>query len=200
MKRKLAALALSYLFASAQVAAAAPLPSRARPAGRDGDDLQRQSRPGEGRARDPAAGRHPRGAVHGRGGADRSHHRASRARSPIPRVSASSSRTTSTTCSRARSSWRSTSAARCGSTAPTAPITRPPCSRTNGPVYEINGQIHLGHRGRVVLPALPDNLVSKPTLAWLLRNQVGSAAARGGLVSHRRHHLEGGLRDGGQRG
>jgi hypothetical protein len=41
----------------------------------------------------------------------------------------------------------------------------------NGPVYEINGQIHLGHGGRLVLPALPDNLVAKPTLLWLLRNQ-----------------------------
>jgi hypothetical protein len=43
---------------------------------------------------------------------------------------------------------------------------------TNGPVYDINGQIHLGHNGRVVLPALPDNLVSQPTLKWLLRNQA----------------------------
>ena len=43
---------------------------------------------------------------------------------------------------------------------------------TSGPVFEINGQIHLGHNGRMILPALPDNLVSRPTLAWLLRNQV----------------------------
>ncbi|MFQ5897361.1 MAG: DUF4139 domain-containing protein [Candidatus Methylomirabilia bacterium] len=42
---------------------------------------------------------------------------------------------------------------------------------TNGPIYEINGQIHMGHAGRVVLPSLPENLVSKPTLVWLLRNQ-----------------------------
>jgi hypothetical protein len=42
----------------------------------------------------------------------------------------------------------------------------------NGPVYEINGQIHLGHHGRVVLPTLPENLVAKPTLVWLLRNQA----------------------------
>ncbi len=41
---------------------------------------------------------------------------------------------------------------------------------TNGPVYDINGQIHMGHFGNVVLPSLPENLVSKPTLAWLLRN------------------------------
>ena len=41
---------------------------------------------------------------------------------------------------------------------------------TQGPVYEINGQIHMGHFGNVVLPSLPENLVSKPTLVWLLRN------------------------------
>jgi hypothetical protein len=43
---------------------------------------------------------------------------------------------------------------------------------TNGPVFEINGQIHLGYSGRLVLPSLPENLVSKPTLVWLLRNQL----------------------------
>jgi hypothetical protein len=46
---------------------------------------------------------------------------------------------------------------------------------TQGPVFEINGQIHLGHYGRLVLPSLPENLVSKPTLVWLLRNQTAAA-------------------------
>jgi hypothetical protein len=46
---------------------------------------------------------------------------------------------------------------------------------TAGPVFEINGQIHLGHSGRLVLPALPENLVAKPTLVWLLRNQSPAA-------------------------
>jgi len=41
---------------------------------------------------------------------------------------------------------------------------------TNGPVWQIDGQIHMGHFGYPVLPALPENLVSKPTLVWLLRN------------------------------
>jgi hypothetical protein len=41
-----------------------------------------------------------------------------------------------------------------------------------GPIYEINGQIHLGQPGNVVLPALPEHLVLKPTLVWLLRNQT----------------------------
>jgi len=43
---------------------------------------------------------------------------------------------------------------------------------TNGPVFEINGQIHLGHHGRLVLPSIPENLVAKPTLVWLLRSQA----------------------------
>ena len=43
---------------------------------------------------------------------------------------------------------------------------------TAGPIFEINGQIHLGHHGRLVLPSLPDNLVAKPTLVWLLRSQA----------------------------
>ncbi|PYM12964.1 MAG: DUF4139 domain-containing protein [Candidatus Rokuibacteriota bacterium] len=43
---------------------------------------------------------------------------------------------------------------------------------TNGPVFEINGQIHLGYGGRLVLPSIPENLVSKPTLVWLLENQL----------------------------
>jgi hypothetical protein len=41
---------------------------------------------------------------------------------------------------------------------------------TDGPVYDINGEIHMGHHGQVVFPSLPENLVSKPTLLWLLRN------------------------------
>ncbi len=46
-------------------------------------------------------------------------------------------------------------------------------SNNNGPIYKINGQIHLGHPGRVVLPDLPDNLIPKPTLVWLLQNRAG---------------------------
>ncbi len=46
---------------------------------------------------------------------------------------------------------------------------------TAGPILEINGQIHIGHHGRLVLPSLPDNLVAKPTLVWLLRNQAAAA-------------------------
>lgn len=46
-------------------------------------------------------------------------------------------------------------------------------ANNGGPIYRINGQIHLGHPGRVILPELPDNLTPKPTLVWLVQN--GSA-------------------------
>jgi hypothetical protein len=46
-------------------------------------------------------------------------------------------------------------------------------SNNNGPIYEINGQIHLGHPGRVILPGIPENLIAKPTLVWLLQNRTG---------------------------
>src|SRR5574341_421697 len=46
-------------------------------------------------------------------------------------------------------------------------------SNNNGPIYQINGQIHIGHYGRIVLPDLPDNLIPKPTLVWLLHNRTG---------------------------
>jgi hypothetical protein len=58
---------------------------------------------------------------------------------------------------------------------------------TNGPVYEINGQIHMGHPGQVVLPALPENLVSKPTLVWRLSN------ARSAVQKVEASYLTGGI-------
>jgi hypothetical protein len=58
---------------------------------------------------------------------------------------------------------------------------------TNGPIWEINGQIHMGGFGNVVLPALPENLVSKPTLVWLLSN------ARPALQRIEASYLTGGI-------
>ena len=46
-------------------------------------------------------------------------------------------------------------------------------SNNNGPIYKINGQIHLGHPGRVILPDIPENLIPTPTLVWLLQNGTG---------------------------
>ena len=45
-------------------------------------------------------------------------------------------------------------------------------SYTQGrPIYKVDGQIYLNHPGSVVLPEIPDNLIAKPTLVWLLNNQ-----------------------------
>ncbi len=43
-------------------------------------------------------------------------------------------------------------------------------STTGSPVYQIGNEIHIGLPGRVILPQLPENLIAKPTLVWLLRN------------------------------
>ncbi len=43
-------------------------------------------------------------------------------------------------------------------------------SMNQGLVYKIGDKIFIGHAGRVVLPKLPENLVSRPTLVWLLNN------------------------------
>ncbi len=44
-------------------------------------------------------------------------------------------------------------------------------SMNSGPVYRINGEIHLGNEGRPILPELPENLIARPTLSWQYRNQ-----------------------------
>src|SRR5258706_2706575 len=43
---------------------------------------------------------------------------------------------------------------------------------TNGPVWQIDGQIHMGTSGYAILPALPENLLSKPTLVCRARNAL----------------------------
>ncbi len=43
-------------------------------------------------------------------------------------------------------------------------------SLNNGPVYQVDGEIYLGHPGVVVLPEIPEELIAKPTLVWLLDN------------------------------
>ncbi len=59
---------------------------------------------------------------------------------------------------------------------------------TNGPIFEVNGQIHVGYSGRLVFPSLPENLVSHPSLVWLLRNasarpqRVEASYLTGGLT------------------
>lgn len=44
-------------------------------------------------------------------------------------------------------------------------------SAEGGGVYQIGDKIYLGSEGRVVLPELPEGLISKPTLIWLLNTR-----------------------------
>jgi len=43
-------------------------------------------------------------------------------------------------------------------------------SVNESPVFQVGEQIYLGHPGLVVLPGVPENLIAKPTLVWLLNN------------------------------
>ena len=43
-------------------------------------------------------------------------------------------------------------------------------SVNNGPIYEIDDEIYLGHPGTVVLPEIPENLIAKPSLIWTVDN------------------------------
>ncbi len=43
-------------------------------------------------------------------------------------------------------------------------------SNNQGPIYKVEDEIFLGHPGTVVLPEIPENLISKPSLVWLLEN------------------------------
>ncbi len=40
------------------------------------------------------------------------------------------------------------------------------------PIYEVDGEIYLGHPGEVVLPDVPGDLRATPTLVWLLDNAL----------------------------
>jgi len=42
------------------------------------------------------------------------------------------------------------------------------------PVYKIGNEITFNHPGRVIFPEVPESLISKPTLVWLINNQVSS--------------------------
>jgi len=43
-------------------------------------------------------------------------------------------------------------------------------SVNGGLVYQVDGDIYLGHPGTVVLPEIPEELIAKPSLIWLLDN------------------------------
>ncbi|MCX8031233.1 MAG: hypothetical protein N3A59_06625 [Thermodesulfovibrionales bacterium] len=45
-------------------------------------------------------------------------------------------------------------------------------SNNDLPVYQIGQEITFGHPGRVIFPEIPKNLISKPTLTWLIENKL----------------------------
>jgi len=49
-------------------------------------------------------------------------------------------------------------------------------STTGGPVFRIGDEITFGHPGRIIFPGVPDDLIARPTLVWLLES--GREAAR----------------------
>ena len=50
-------------------------------------------------------------------------------------------------------------------------------SNNGGPIFKIDGDITFGHPGRIIFPGVPANLISKPTLLWLLENRLSSVQA-----------------------
>ncbi len=43
------------------------------------------------------------------------------------------------------------------------------------PVFQIEDEVTFGHPGRIIFPRVPDNLIARPTLVWLLRNEMPAA-------------------------
>jgi hypothetical protein len=48
-------------------------------------------------------------------------------------------------------------------------------SNNGGPIFKIGDEITFGHPGRIIFPEIPENLISKPTLVWLIENNLSSA-------------------------
>jgi len=44
------------------------------------------------------------------------------------------------------------------------------------PVFQIGSEITFGHPGRIIFPRIPDNLISRPSLIWLLKNDFKGKA------------------------
>lgn len=45
-------------------------------------------------------------------------------------------------------------------------------SNNGGPIFKIGDEITFGHPGRIIFPGVPENLISKPTLVWLIENTL----------------------------
>jgi hypothetical protein len=53
-------------------------------------------------------------------------------------------------------------------------ITATLLSNNGGPIFKTGDEITFGHPGRIVFPRLPEDLIAKPTLVWLLENNLQS--------------------------
>ncbi len=51
-------------------------------------------------------------------------------------------------------------------------ITATLLSNNGGPIFKIGDEITFGYPGRIIFPKVPDNLISKPTLVWLIENNL----------------------------
>ncbi|HWR72655.1 MAG TPA: DUF4139 domain-containing protein [Nitrospirota bacterium] len=47
-------------------------------------------------------------------------------------------------------------------------------SNNGQPIFKIGDEITFGHPGRIIFPGVPESLISKPTLVWLLENSQPS--------------------------
>ncbi len=47
-------------------------------------------------------------------------------------------------------------------------------SNNGGPIFKIGDEITFGHPGRIIFPGVPENLILKPTLVWLIENSLPS--------------------------
>ena len=45
-------------------------------------------------------------------------------------------------------------------------------SNNGGPIFKIGEEITFGHPGRIIFPKVPENLISRPTLVWLMENKL----------------------------
>ncbi|MBI4559167.1 MAG: DUF4139 domain-containing protein [Candidatus Hydrogenedentes bacterium] len=52
-----------------------------------------------------------------------------------------------------------------------------------GPIYRVNNEIFLGHPGNVVLPEIPENLIAKPSLIWLVDNDATDQEIEAGYLT-----------------
>ncbi|MBI5026025.1 MAG: DUF4139 domain-containing protein [Nitrospirae bacterium] len=48
-------------------------------------------------------------------------------------------------------------------------------SNNGGPIFKIGDEITFGHPGRIIFPGVPENLISKPTLVWLIENDLSTS-------------------------